>query len=263
MELLDPGPVVTLRHRKRLQKVVDPEPASQSLFPDEVLGPELADPGGTSRNAGQAEAGGSDDCRDLMDEDSSSDPRHQRFHRVAQLSGAVRCGPAEDNSVCTLRTTGSGREKHCFHLSDGGGAAPDGLTRSSLSRRRRPCGLGPGDTVTSVFVAARLERNMYAFVLPVNPGFWVGVATTEYNREVGIGYRLSTDALIKTSFRKDHWPVHQTASGAQSPMATRWRYSSHCTPTSVSWLWARSRRGTGSGLKRPPEAAGAPGRPGT
>jgi hypothetical protein len=67
-----------------------------------------------------------------------------------------------------------------------------------------------------LFVAGRYEDNRYPFVLPVSPDFWVGSATTELNGEVGVGYRLSPDALVKTSLRRDHWPVHDIQ-GTQFP----------------------------------------------
>lgn len=60
-----------------------------------------------------------------------------------------------------------------------------------------------------LFVAARYEHNRYPFVQPVNPGLWIGAATTQMNGEVGLGYRLSPDALVKMSLRMDHWPVHE------------------------------------------------------
>lgn len=61
-----------------------------------------------------------------------------------------------------------------------------------------------------VFVAARFEDNRYPFVLPVSRATWVGAATTQMNGEVGMGYRLTPDALVKASVRRDHWPVHRT-----------------------------------------------------
>lgn len=57
-----------------------------------------------------------------------------------------------------------------------------------------------------VFVAARYEDYAYPFILPVNPGFWVGNVTTQHNAEVGGGYRFTPSALLKVSFRKDDWP---------------------------------------------------------
>ena len=65
-----------------------------------------------------------------------------------------------------------------------------------------------------LFIAARFEHNRYPFVLPVSPQFWVGTATTQMNGEVGVGYRVSRDALLKTSLRKDHWPVHDISGTA-------------------------------------------------
>ncbi len=62
-----------------------------------------------------------------------------------------------------------------------------------------------------LFAAIRLEHNRYAFVQPVDPSFWVGAETTQMNGELGLGYRFSSDALLKASVRTDHWPVHEKA----------------------------------------------------
>jgi hypothetical protein len=59
-----------------------------------------------------------------------------------------------------------------------------------------------------VFVAARYEHFAYPFILPVSPQFWVGSVTTQMNAEIGAGYRVTPDALVKMSLRRDHWPVH-------------------------------------------------------
>jgi len=68
-----------------------------------------------------------------------------------------------------------------------------------------------------VFVAARYEDFDYPFVLPISRSFWVGTATRQMNGEIGAGYRFTADALIKTSFRKDRWPVQTNASGMRFP----------------------------------------------
>jgi hypothetical protein len=57
-----------------------------------------------------------------------------------------------------------------------------------------------------VFVALRGEMNRYAFILPINPFFWVGSETVENNVELGAGYQLTAGWLLKASFRKDDWP---------------------------------------------------------
>jgi hypothetical protein len=56
------------------------------------------------------------------------------------------------------------------------------------------------------FIAGRFERNRYAFVLPIGPTTWVGTARTVLDGEVGVGYRLGRDILLKASYRRDHWP---------------------------------------------------------
>lgn len=67
------------------------------------------------------------------------------------------------------------------------------------------------------FVAARYENSNYVFIRPVSPSLWVGRATRQINGEIGLGYRFSADALLKTSLRRDRWPVQTTASGARFP----------------------------------------------
>ena len=74
-----------------------------------------------------------------------------------------------------------------------------------------------GTVTPRLFVAARYENSKYAFIRPVSPSFWVGSATRQINGEIGAGYRFSADALLKTSFRRDHWPVQTTASGTRFP----------------------------------------------
>ena len=68
-----------------------------------------------------------------------------------------------------------------------------------------------------VFVAGRFEHSRYAFILPINPTFWVARETTQMNGEVGVGYRFSAAALVKTSFRRDHWPVHSITGAPPFP----------------------------------------------
>ena len=74
-----------------------------------------------------------------------------------------------------------------------------------------------GTVTPRFFVAARYENSKYAFIRPVSPSFWVGSATRQINGEIGLGYRISADALLKTSFRRDHWPVQTSPSGARFP----------------------------------------------
>ncbi|PYP16138.1 MAG: hypothetical protein DMD54_10720 [Gemmatimonadetes bacterium] len=72
-----------------------------------------------------------------------------------------------------------------------------------------------GTVSPRVFLAGRYEYYRYAFVLPVNQTFWVGRETTQMNAEVGMGYRVTSATLLKTTVRRDHWPVH-TIPGAPS-----------------------------------------------
>ena len=57
-----------------------------------------------------------------------------------------------------------------------------------------------------LFVAGRFERNRYAFVLPISPTTWIGTDRTVQDAEVGLGYRITRDGLLKISYRRDDWP---------------------------------------------------------
>jgi hypothetical protein len=74
-----------------------------------------------------------------------------------------------------------------------------------------------GTVTPRFFVALRYEDSKYAFIRPVSPSFWVGTATRQMNGEAGVGYRVSADALLKTSFRRDHWPVQTSPGGMRFP----------------------------------------------
>lgn len=57
-----------------------------------------------------------------------------------------------------------------------------------------------------VFAALRYEDFKYAFIGVFPPNYWVGAETVERNVEVGVGYRMNEDALLKISYRRDFWP---------------------------------------------------------
>ena len=58
-----------------------------------------------------------------------------------------------------------------------------------------------------LFVAGRVERNDYAYIDPAPDSTWVANATNVYNGELGVGYRLSPQTLLKASVRADRWDV--------------------------------------------------------
>lgn len=58
-----------------------------------------------------------------------------------------------------------------------------------------------------LFVAGRVERNDYAYILPASDSAWVATSTNVYNGELGAGYRLSPRTLLKASVRADRWDV--------------------------------------------------------
>lgn len=74
-----------------------------------------------------------------------------------------------------------------------------------------------GTVTPRFFVAARYENSKYAFIRPVSQVFWVAAETRQINGEVGAGFRFNADALLKASFRRDHWPVQTAPSGMRFP----------------------------------------------
>jgi hypothetical protein len=58
-----------------------------------------------------------------------------------------------------------------------------------------------------LFVAARAERNDYAFVAPASATAWIATPTDMHNAELGAGWRLDRRTLLKASVRADRWDV--------------------------------------------------------
>ena len=57
-----------------------------------------------------------------------------------------------------------------------------------------------------LFVATRLERNDYPFIMAL-PNFWVARKTDFHDEEYGLGFRLTASTLVKTSYRRDRWHI--------------------------------------------------------
>jgi hypothetical protein len=58
-----------------------------------------------------------------------------------------------------------------------------------------------------LFVASRVERNEYAYIEPESDTEWIASPTNMYNGELGLGYRLGAQTLVKASVRADSWQV--------------------------------------------------------
>jgi hypothetical protein len=58
-----------------------------------------------------------------------------------------------------------------------------------------------------LFVASRAERNEYAYIEPIYGFGWIASPTNMYNGEVGAGYRVNAQTLLKASVRADRWDV--------------------------------------------------------
>jgi hypothetical protein len=59
-----------------------------------------------------------------------------------------------------------------------------------------------------MFVAARLERNDYPFIMPVSATAWVARRTDFRDHEFGVGFRPAAGTLLKASYRADWWTVN-------------------------------------------------------
>jgi hypothetical protein len=86
------------------------------------------------------------------------------------------------------------------------------VARSSYDVPGRPASVGlmyyleSKYTLTPrVFLAARYERNDYPYISPVTPTVWIGSNSVVSDGELGAGYRLGAETLLKVSVRKDHW----------------------------------------------------------
>lgn len=63
-------------------------------------------------------------------------------------------------------------------------------------------------TVTPRFFAAtRLERNDYPYIQPLSATAWIANPTNMYDGEIGVGFRLTSQTLLKASVRADRWDV--------------------------------------------------------
>jgi hypothetical protein len=58
-----------------------------------------------------------------------------------------------------------------------------------------------------LFFAGRFERNDYPFIAAFGPTTWAASTTAFNNGEVGVGFRVSSSTLVKTTYRADRWHV--------------------------------------------------------
>jgi len=57
------------------------------------------------------------------------------------------------------------------------------------------------------FTALRVEKNDYAYIMPLGGGLWRVNTTELYDVEAGAGWRIGPGAVIKIAYRKDRWNV--------------------------------------------------------
>jgi hypothetical protein len=76
----------------------------------------------------------------------------------------------------------------------------------------RACGktywLEPRYTFTPrLFAAARVGQNDYPYIAPIYGTTWIASSSRVADIEVGVGYRVLPDLLVKASYRRDKWWV--------------------------------------------------------
>jgi len=57
------------------------------------------------------------------------------------------------------------------------------------------------------YTALRFERNLYAFIRPIDSTNWMGSEIEFHDIEIGAGVRFGPDTLLKVSYRRDRWNV--------------------------------------------------------
>ena len=56
-----------------------------------------------------------------------------------------------------------------------------------------------------LYAAARVERNDYPYIMPLDADSWIADKSDFTDVEAGVGFRLAASTLLKLSVRADHW----------------------------------------------------------
>ncbi len=71
--------------------------------------------------------------------------------------------------------------------------------------------LEPKYTLTPrLFMALRVEKNDYPYIMPVNSAFWINQNATFYDADLGAGWRFTPELILKASYRRDDWRVDES-----------------------------------------------------
>ena len=86
---------------------------------------------------------------------------------------------------------------------------PEGTTGITTVRGLTYYGEAKYTLTPRLFVAGRFERNDYPYIQPMSDVAWIASPTNMYDGEAGVGYRLTSQTLLKASVRADRWDVPQ------------------------------------------------------
>lgn len=97
-----------------------------------------------------------------------------------------------------------------FEFNGDGALSGYDVPTQSAAVRGRAFYLEPKYTWTPrLFTALRFERNDYAFIRPISSTSWLARSVNLYDLEVGVGYRIRPDMLVKVAYRRDRWDVEE------------------------------------------------------
>jgi len=94
----------------------------------------------------------------------------------------------------------------------------------------KTCWIEPRYTFTPrLFAAARVGQNDYPYIAPIYGTTWIASSSRVADIEVGIGYRVLPDLLVKASYRRDRWWVPEglesmLPAGHAFALAASWRF---------------------------------------
>jgi hypothetical protein len=80
-----------------------------------------------------------------------------------------------------------------------------------------------------LFAAARIGQNDYPYIAPIYGTTWIASSSRVADVEVGVGYRVLPDLLVKASYRRDKWWVPEgleslLPAGHAFALAASWKF---------------------------------------
>jgi hypothetical protein len=93
------------------------------------------------------------------------------------------------------------------------------------------------------FVATRVERNKYPFIHPTPTAPWTARLVDFVDGEFGLGYRVTSSTILKTSLRGDRWWLNAGTSGYRGVGGHAFAMQLSQAFDVMNWVdWARLRQ---------------------